>query len=513
MKNHSIEDYVNKIEENKLLISKNTTEDFEKRVIEKISYNSNDVVKNTLFVCKGRAFKQEYLDIAINKGAVTYISEVDYHKGIPCILVNDVQKTLSLVSNIYYDYPWRKMELIGITGTKGKSTTSYYIKYILDDYLKDKKQAEAGIVSSIDTYDGVTNKESYITTPESLDLQMHFNNAVNSNIKYMVTEVSSQALKYGRLYGVNFDIGVFLNISEDHISPVEHTDFEDYFEAKLKLFSKCDIACINLESDCASRVLEAGKASKKVITFGMSEDADIYGYNIRKKGKDIIFNVRTDRFDREFKLTMPGLFNVENALGAIAVAYILDIPEKNIYAGLEKARSSGRMEVYSSRGEEIVAIVDYAHNKLSFSKLYESIKTEYKGREIVTIFGCPGGKAYSRRKDLGLLSGLHSDKVVLTAEDPGVENVKDISEEIAGYVKMNNDNYEIIEDREEAIKESILLSKPNTIILLTGKGNEKRQKIGKQYLPYPSDVECVIKYLKEYDSINKEVALSLNKKL
>ncbi|MDD2481688.1 MAG: cyanophycin synthetase, partial [Lutispora sp.] len=272
---------------------------------------------------------------------------------------------------------------------------------------------------------------------------------------------------------------------------------------------QCKIACINLESDFASRILEAGGNSEKIITFGTSENADIYGYNIRKDGNNIVFDVRTDKFDKEFILTMPGLFNVENALAAIAVAYSLNIPEKFIFSGLEKARSSGRMEKYVSKDKEKIVIVDYAHNKLSFTKLYESTKEEYKGRNIVTVFGCPGGKAFSRRKDLGLLAGLHSDSIILTSEDPGEEQVRTICEEIAEYVKRNNDNYEIVEDRGEAIKSSIFESEPNTIILLTGKGNEKRQKIGKAYIPCPSDVDYVIQYLEDYNNAIKEVAVSL----
>lgn len=509
MKKYTLEEYVQKISENGLLISVDVKQNAGSLIVDYISYNSNDISPGTLFVCKGNRFREEYLDSAVAQGAIAYVSEKNYHKDIPCILVSNVQEALSLVSNIYYDYPWKKMKLIGITGTKGKSTTSYYVKYILDEYLNGMGKIQAGIVSSIDTYDGKTNEESHLTTPESLDLQKHFRNAADSSMEYMVTEVSSQALKYGRLYGVNFHVGVFLNISEDHISPVEHTDFEDYFSSKLKLFEKCETACINIDSDYSERVLEAGKSSQRVVTFGTRPEADIYGYNIRKDGFNTVFNVRTDRFDREFALTMPGLFNVENALAAVAVAYSLNIPEDYIYGGLQKARSSGRMEIYASAGKEIVVIVDYAHNKLSFSKLYESTKSEYAGRKIVTVFGCPGGKAYLRRRDLGLLSGLNSDKIILTSEDPAEENVRDICEEIAQHVKINNSNYEIIEDRGEAIKKSILSAKPNTVILLTGKGNETRQKIGKKYVPCPSDVEYVKKYLAEYDRTAGEAAIAL----
>lgn len=507
MKKHRLHEYIQKIKEQNLLAESSFSLGDTGVLVKKVAYNSNNVTPGTLFICKGAGFREEYLDAAIEKGAFAYISEQDYHKSIPCILVSDIQKTLSVVSSFFFGYPGRELTLIGITGTKGKSTTSYYVKYILDEYLRANGRSQAGIISSIDTYDGKIQEESHLTTPESLEVQMHYYNALQSHLSCVVTEVSSQALKYGRLYGVTFDVGVFLNISEDHISPLEHVDGEDYFTSKLKMFDQCKTACVNLNSDNAARVLEAARKADRVVTFGTTEDADIYGYNLKKEDLATVFNVRTARFDREFRLTMPGLFNVENALAAIAVAYCLNIPDEFIYEGLRKARSSGRMEIYASKNNDRIIIVDYAHNKLSFNKLYESTKSEYPGRKIYTVFGCPGGKAYLRRRDLGLLSGIYSDKIFLTSEDPGDENVRDICEDIAQYVKINNNNYEIIEDREEAIRKSILLSEPHAVILITGKGNETRQKIGRRYVDYPSDVKTVIKYLHEYDEADEATGM------
>ncbi|WP_242848938.1 Mur ligase family protein [Syntrophomonas palmitatica] len=268
MKKHSIAEYVRLLESNGLIIKGDYPEELAKKSVKRLAYNSNRVGPDTLFVCKGASFKEAYLDIAVNNGAIMYISEIDYHKDIPCILVNNIQKSLSLAANLYYNYPWKRLTLVGITGTKGKSTTAYYVKYILDEYSQAHGQAAAGIISSIDTYDGKSTRESHLTTPESLELQVHFNNAANRKLPYMVTEVSSQALKYGRLYGVNFDVGVFLNISEDHISSIEHRDIEDYFVSKLAIFKQCRTACVNLDSDMVDRVLAAAKDSEQVITFG-----------------------------------------------------------------------------------------------------------------------------------------------------------------------------------------------------------------------------------------------------
>ncbi len=502
MERYALEEYIEQLRGKGLLLRHNCTRDIGIRTVRNVAYDSNKVVQNTLFICKGAGFREEYLDAAIGKGAMAYISEKDYGKSVPCILAVDVKKALSLAAAIFYNHPADKLKLVGITGTKGKSTTAYYIKYILDEYLRAQNKPETGIISSIGTFDGVINEESHLTTPESLELQMHFNNAVNSGIQYMVMEASSQALKYGRLHGIEFDAGVFLNISEDHISPIEHSDMEDYFTSKLTIFGHCKTACVNLDSDYLPRILDAAGEAGRVLTFGTKEAADIYGYNIRKDGFDTIFNVRCDRFEREFVLTMPGLFNVENALAAIAVAYMLKIPEQYIYTGLRKARSSGRMEIYTNAGRDRIVIVDYAHNKLSFSKLYEAVRAEFPGKTVFTVFGCPGGKALLRRKDLGLLAGLHSDRIFLTAEDPGPENPRDISEDIAQYVRRNNQNVEIIDDREEAIKRSILTSESGTVILITGKGNETRQKYGKEYIPVPSDVELAKKYLGELGNLS-----------
>jgi UDP-N-acetylmuramyl-tripeptide synthetase len=499
MERYALEEYMEKLQEKKLLLYHNCTRETGIKTVMNVAYDSNKTTQNTLFICKGAGFKETYLDEAVKRGAIAYISETDYGKSIPCILVADVKKALAHTAAFYYGYPAQKLKLIGITGTKGKSTTAYYTKYILDEYLKEERMPEAGIISSINTYDGVIDKESRLTTPESLELQMHFNNAAENGIRYMVMEASSQALKYGRLHGIEFDVGMFLNISEDHISPIEHSDMEDYITAKLAMFRQCRTACVNLETDSLQRVLKAAGDSGRVITFGTREGADIYGYDIRKEGFDTLFRVKCDRFDREFVLTMPGIFNVENALAAVAAAYSLRIPERHIYMGLRKARSSGRMEIFTNKNRDRIVIVDYAHNKMSFTKLYETVGMEFPGMKVVTVFGCPGGKAHVRRKDLGLLSGMYSDKVILTAEDPGPESPREISEEIAGYVCLNNSNCEIIDDRQEAIRESILSSEPGTVILITGKGAETRQKFGSEYVTVPSDIELTIKYLAELD--------------
>ncbi len=507
MEIYTIKDYINDLKKENLLIDTINCENILNSLVKNMSYNSKEVKQDCLFVCKGfgNNFKQEYLEEAITRGAFCYVSSIEYKVDKPCILVKDGFLALGVLARRYFNNPQENLNVIGITGTKGKSTTSYYVKYILDEYTKAKGKNDTAILSSIDMYDGVDKYEAHITTPESFDIHRHFANAVKSNMENIVMEVSSQSLKLGRVNSIQYDVGVFLNISEDHISDIEHPDFEDYFNSKLKLFERSKTACVNLNTDYPDKVLKASKASPNLITFGTTENANVYGYDIQKDGFNTKFMVRAPYFEEEILLTMSGLFNVENALAAISVAVALKVPYKYIYEGLKKARASGRMEVYADKEKRVIVIVDYAHNKLSFEKLYESTKKEYPQREIITVFGCPGGHAVNRRKDLGELSGKYSDLSYLTTEDPREEDPIEICKEISMHIKKVNGKYKIVEDRGEAIKRAIFEAKPNSVILITGKGNETRQKIGKKYVTVPTDVQYVKEFLKEYEKDNKKI--------
>ena len=504
MKKNKLKKYLEILKENNLLLEENISDELKEKEIDIVTYDSRDVKENTLFICKGAKFKIEYLEKSLDSGAIAYVSEEQYKiDDKPYIIVKDLRKVLGILAEFYTDFPQNKINMIGLTGTKGKSTTSYYIKYILDDYMNDLGKNNTAIISSIDTYDGKEQKEAVLTTPEPIELYTHIRNAVDSNIENLVMEVCSQALKVERVYRILYKYGVFLNISEDHISNIEHKDYEEYFTSKLKLFDQTETAVINLNTDDLERVMEAAKKCKKIITFGNTLDADVYGYDIRKDGKNTIFKVKTKYFDEEILLTMPGLFNVENALAAISVTSDLGVPYKNIYNGLKRARASGRMEVYSNKNEDVIVIVDYAHNKLSFQKLYESTIKEYPKREIVTVFGCPGNHALNRRKELGELSGKYSNMNYLTMEDPRNEEVEAICKEISIYVEKENGKYKIVPDRGQAIKEAIFEAKPNTVILITGKGNETVQFVKGKYVPCETDVQYAKKYLKELDESKK----------
>lgn len=500
---YTLNDYIALLEERGLLAAP-VPEGLDRSApVELVSYDSREVVPGTLFICKGAHFKAEFLTMAQDKGAAAYVSETPYpQSSLPCIQVSDMRRAIAPLADRFYDHPSGKLKVIGITGTKGKSSTAYYLEYILDDFLAQRGKRSSGILSSIDTYDGVERFESHITTPDALDLQRHFDHAVRSGLEYLTMEVSSQALKYHRSLCTDFAAACFLNIGYDHISPIEHSDFEDYFSSKLRIFQQGAVNCVNLDCDHAGRVLAAAQdAGKPLYTFSQKDqEADVYASQVRKRGNDILFQVRTRRYEREFRLTMPGLFNVENALAAITVCEALGIPQRHIYAGLAKARVPGRMEVFSSAGGSVTALVDYAHNRMSFETLFRSVREEYPGRQIVTVFGCPGLKALDRRRDLGEISGKYSDLVVLTEEDSGEEDTLSICREIAAHVAEQGCPYVIELNRGEAIRRAVLGCKTPALLLITGKGRETRQKRGQEYVEVPSDVEYVQSFLREYDA-------------
>ena len=476
------------------------------RPVKLVSCDSQTVTEDTLFIIKGAHFKGQYLSDAIDRGAFVYLSARTWTEAgdIPCLLVRDVRRAMGLLADFYYGHPSGRLNVVGVTGTKGKSSTTYYLKYIFDEYLAARKKPESGVISSIDTYDGVERFESHLTTPEPLDLQRHLANAASSGLEYLTMEVSSQGLKYDRMDGVELAAAVFLNIGYDHISPIEHPDFEDYFASKLRIFRHSSLAVVNLDSDEAPRILNAARdACPRVITFSESDPAaTVYGSQVRKQGRDILFRVKTPRFHREFRLTMPGLFNVQNALAAIAVCEGLGIPEQCVYVGLMKARVPGRMEVYQNADSHITAIVDYAHNRLSFEKLFLSVKEEYPGQRVVIVFGCPGKKALDRRKDLSEIAAQYADKVIITEEDPGEEDVLDISREMAAHVENVGCDYSIEPHRGEAIRMAVMEAETPTVVLITGKGAETRQKRGTAYIDCISDVAYAKEALHDYDVLH-----------
>ena len=456
---------------------------FENVELNHLSYNSKDIKAKTLFICKGKLFKSEYLKDAVKRGVVAYISET-YYEDVPedvaYIVVKDIREAMYLVSNHYYGYAWKDITTVGLTGTKGKTTTTYYLKNIIGKHLNKR----CAVISTIDTYTGITDEESHLTTPEAPDLHRFFYETHESNIPILVMEVASQGYKVKRTNGITFDIGVFLNISEDHISDAEHPNFEDYLNCKLEFMKNVKTAIINKNTDFYDVVLDAAKNAKKIITYGTDDSADYYISDVVKEGKYTEFTVNSESYKRVFKTSMQGRFNVENALAAIGVSKELGISDEDIAYGIENTEVKGRMNIFEKDG--VTVIVDYAHNKLSFTALYNSLKLDYPGRKIISVGGGPGGKAYARRKDFGEIVGSNSDYIYLTAEDPQFEEVKDICEDIASYIEKGK--YEIVEDRKEAVEKALTNAKEGDVVVLLAKGEETYQKVRGVFTPYESDL-------------------------
>ena len=499
---HTLGDYLDLLAQQNLLAAPIPDGLDRSQPVTGLTCDSRQVTPGTLFIRKGAHFQTKFLEMARDQGAMACVSQEDETvPGLPRIAITDTRRVLAPLADRFYDHPSGKLKVIGITGTKGKSSTAYYMKSILDCFRRRQGKGETGVVSSIDTYDGVERFESHLTTPEPLDLQRHFANAAETGLEYLTMEVSSQALKYHRSLCTEFAATCFLNIGYDHISPIEHPDFEDYFASKLKIFAQAHISCVNLDCDHAQRVLEAAQAAgAPIITFSQKDPAaQVYATDVHKEEGQILFTVRTPRYTRQMRLTMPGLFNVENALGAAALCEALDIPEWAVYDGLVNARVPGRMEVYANADGRVLSIVDYAHNRLSFETLFSSVRAEYPDRDLAIVFGCPGKKAYDRRRDLGEAAGAWCDRVYLTEEDSGEEDTLDICHEIQPNVEKGKARCRIIPNRGEAIRQAVLESERPTVLLLTGKGQETRQKRGTEYIDTPTDVEYVQAFLQEYD--------------
>ena len=494
----SIKQAVELLEQDGLLVGYDCPPQLLEHRFSHLSYSSADVTPDTFFICKGATFKEEYLRDAIAKGAGVYLAQSLY-EGVDCphILVSDIRKAMSLVSIAFYQKAYRNFRVVGLTGTKGKTTTTYFMKNILDAFCRRNPQLcaaqKSAVLSTVEVDTGIEHHEAHLTTPESPDLQRYFAQTRDSGLPFLTMEVSSQAYKLSRVYGMDFDIGMFLNIGEDHIGPLEHTDFEDYFSCKLQLMEHCRTAIVNREMDHAQRVLEHARAhAQRVLTFGKLETADLDDddcwilRDIQKEEQGFTFTTSHGLAQDSWRIRMAGRFNVENALAAILAAKALGVDDQSIREGLLQNEVQGRMNLFEKDG--VTVLVDYAHNFLSFQKLYESLKADYPGQRIVMVVGCPGGKAQLRRRDIGTLSGQNADYLYLTAEDPQFEDVRSICEEIASFVKPYGTPYEIIEDRAQAVEKAITTAQKGDVIVLAAKGEEVYQKVRGEYVYYESDL-------------------------
>ncbi|MBE5816948.1 MAG: UDP-N-acetylmuramyl-tripeptide synthetase [Clostridiales bacterium] len=458
--------------------------------ITSLSHDSRKVEKGALFACKGIRFRYDFLNGASQLGAAAYFSETRYEEcPLPCIIVTNIRHAMVIIAREFYGNPQDKLKIVGITGTKGKTTTAFFIKNIFRDFAG----CEQAYLTSIEMFTGKRESETGMTTPEPFDLYRYFYNAVNNGIKHLVMEVSSQAYNVDRVYGLTFDVGIFLNIGIDHISPSEHKDFNEYFSCKLRLMDNCRHAVINANMDNWEEVYQRAKSSavtESITVYANDEKGNVRISDITPQPNgSFSFNVSQNGIEKEFKLKIPGRFNVENAAAAICACRRLGISDSFIASGLKNTTVEGRMQVIQKGS--LTAIVDYAHNFLSMSKLLESVVADFPNRPITMIFGCSGGKAYMRRKDIGTLAGQYAYRVFLTRSDPNFEDVNSICEEIASFIKPFGDKYEIIIDREKAIHKAVTTARENEIIMVTGKGDEAFDGICGVDVPRKCDAQMV----------------------
>ena len=451
-----------------------------------------------IFVCKGAAFKPAYLASAVDKGAVAYLCDETLAPAlaaacpnVPALVATDLRRAMAVASAVAWGRPDQHIGVLGITGTKGKSTVAYMLRHILDG---EESGSGCGIMGSIDTYDGIEGFESVNTTPEAPDLWRHLANTRAASLPYMVMEVSSQALKYDRVVNLDIDVACFLNIGRDHISPVEHPSFEDYFESKLRIFDQARVAVVSLDMDHASEVLARAARCERVVTFSVADDAaqrgaDVWASDIRSEGGSIAFTVHSARGEREMRVSMPGLFNVDNALAAIAMCEAIGVADERIVAGLAHVRVPGRMELLQTADPRVCALVDYAHNKLSYQRFFSSVSKEFAGRKVIALFGAPGDKAQERRRELPEEASRWADLIIYTEEDPAHERVEDICAELAANTPEGQ-AYEVICDRPAAIAraaEVAFAAPEGAVVCLLAKGDETRQHEGDRFVPCETD--------------------------
>lgn len=466
----------------------------------KISYNSKDVSPDTLFFCKGEAFKEAYLKEAVASGVTTYVSET-YYPDVDAtgIIVNDIRLVMAELARNFYDQPDTKLQVIGITGTKGKTTTAYLLKNILDNY-KPKKTA---LISTMEVLlDGQTSTPSSLTTPEAMDLYGMMAEAVENKMAFLVMEVSSQAYKTGRVHGLEFDVGAFLNLSPDHISPNEHPNLEDYFHCKAQLMAHSKVSVINSSLDQVAYLIDlAQSAGGQVYTYGPAGEANQFSFQGQEDSPKAFEVIERDPdlslgLAGDYEIGMLGAFNKENALCAAIASKVVGADLDAIQEGIRTTQVSGRMEHFTYGNNEIY--VDFAHNYISLKNLFDFVQAEHPDHEMVVVLGAPGNKGISRRKDMGEVLSLYEGRVILTEDDPNFEEVHDISQQIADHID-GPIQVDFNDDRQETIEELLESLSPDSqkAIVLCAKGSDTYLLIDGKKAPYIGDVGLVENFLKD----------------
>lgn len=467
--------------------------------IKSIESDSKRVSEGSLFIAvKGYENDgHEYIEEAIKNGAkaiiiedIKKIKQINFPEDITIVVSNDNRHTLAISACNFYDNPSRKFRLIGVTGTKGKTTTTYMIKKLLE--AEGKK---VGLIGTIENYIGEDSLGiSDRTTPDCIELQKTFAKMVDEKVEFVVMEVSSQALKLNRVDGCNFDVGVFTNFSKEHISPNEHSDMEEYFNSKLKLFEMCKIGFLNIDDFRAGKVKKAAKCELR--TYGANNQCDLLAKDITITNVSVDFKAKISDRNERIKVDIPGRFSVYNSLAAISVALYFGVSPDNIKSALETIKVPGRSELVPNK-KEMNIMIDYAHSPESLECILSAVKTYTRGR-VILVFGCGGDRDKGKRPIMGEIAGKLATYTIITTDNPRTEKPEDIINEIKAGIDKTKGKYEIVVDRKEAIKKALSIAQKRDMIILAGKGHEKYQEVNNEKIPFDEKkiVEDIIKNMK-----------------
>jgi UDP-N-acetylmuramoyl-L-alanyl-D-glutamate--2,6-diaminopimelate ligase len=443
--------------------------------VTELVYDSRKVVEGSVFVCITGAVSDghDYINEVAEKGAAAVIIEKEaaVPADVTVIKVPDTRLALAYMSAAYFGHPAKKLTTIGITGTKGKTTTTYMIKSILENTGK-----KVGLIGTIETIIGKTVIPANNTTPESYTIQKYFARMAEEGCECVVMEASSQGLMLNRMAGFTFDYGIFTNLEPDHISEAEHKDFEDYLRCKSKLFRQCRVGLVNIDDPHVNEILEGHTCS--VETFGFGGAADIRAADIelieRPGYLGISYRVE-GLMELEVKMNVPGRFNVYNSLCAVALCRHFGVSGEEIIKALKNVNVRGRVELVPVPGHYTL-MIDYAHNAMSLESLLATLK-EYRPKRLVCLFGCGGNRSKSRRFEMGEVASRLADLTVVTSDNPRWEEPQDIINDILEGVRKGPGSYIEIIDRKEAIRYCIEHAGEGDVIVLAGKGHEDYQEI------------------------------------
>jgi len=438
--------------------------------IDALEYDSRKVKNGGMFCCIVGTFSDghDYAELAVEAGASCLLLERELPLPVPQVVVKNTRIAMAEIAAELYGHPERSMKFVGVTGTNGKTTTTYMVKAIAE-----RAGLKVGLIGTIRNMIGPRIVEAERTTPESVDLYRILSEMQKENVELVVMEVSSHALDQNRVHGLTFDVGEFTNLTQDHLD--YHKTFENYLAAKKKLFCQSRRAVVNIDDPYAGKLLEG--LTLPVTTFGIRERADVGASEIDITTRGVQFDLRFPGGITRINVPIPGLFSVFNAMGAVAVALALGIPMEYIKSGLEDMQSvSGRLEPLPTGGLGFSVFVDYAHTPDALENILKTVRGFAKGR-IITVFGCGGDRDRAKRPIMGEIAGRYSDRLVVTSDNPRTEDPYAILAAIEEGVKKSGCAYVVIEQRREAILHALKNARRDDVVVIAGKGHENYQEI------------------------------------